>query len=158
MATPAENADLVAMYPNDQYDGRIREPGGPYGPPPIEPDRFPAEQVLRDLRTTRDPAAMARIVARYAALRAWILAADPETDPGFLAHARSAAFGYLRATPASWPGRPQLRRLVRAARSPAMVPVLLAAAETAAADGCANGADALRNAAWREAAGPPSLS
>jgi hypothetical protein len=158
MAPAAENANLVAMYPHDRNDGRIREPRGPYGSGPTEPDRYPAEQALRDLRTTSEPAAMARIVARYAALRAWILAADPETDAEFLAHARAAAYGYLRATPATWPGRPHLRRLVRAGRSPVMAPVLLAAAESASAEGCPHGAGALRDAAWREAAGPPSLS
>lgn len=151
MASPGPPADLWVMYRLDADSPTVRDNRAAYSPEAGGPERFPAELALRDLRFALKPGATCRILARYAALRACRLAWDRESDAAFLAHARATASGYLRRTPWSWPERTPLRRLLRARTWDETLPLLVAAAEDAEADGCRHGALALRSAAWDHA-------
>lgn len=158
MASASAGAIFPGMYNIGRTMAAVRDSGPSYGP---ARDAFPAEPVLDDLPTAADADATARILARYAALRHWLLAARGapavQTD-----HAGSAAAAHLRALPAS-AERALLLALTRAAGAagaglraggglPAAGPALLAAAAAEAERALEPaGAGALRAAA-REAA------
>jgi hypothetical protein len=114
-----------------------------------EPELFPAELVLRDLRTTPDSGAARRVLARYAVLRACLLAADPKAEPALVDHATVTARAYLRASPAGWRERGFLRRLLRVTMTRDAIPLLVRAADAADRDGYVHGGVALRSAARR---------
>jgi hypothetical protein len=124
----------------------IRDGGAGYTPGPVPSETYPAEGVLDDM-VGADPDAIPLILARYAALRAWIL--EREGAPTALVrHARSAARAHLAATPAEWPERVPLETLLRR-RSGGASAALLEAAKRARSAGHAAGARALRQAAQR---------
>lgn len=137
------------------------EPGG---------DRYPADEVLADLPTAGGGDATARVLARYAALRHWLLRA--EGAPAALTdHAAEAALAHLVAvarpsvegvepgSPEGWAEGEILKRLGEAPLSEAGG-LLAGAAREAAGVGDQAGAaaldaaarDAMRRAAGR---GPP---
>ncbi|MBW3553566.1 MAG: hypothetical protein KY466_08650 [Gemmatimonadetes bacterium] len=137
----------------------IRESAPPYGTPD-EPDRFPADEVLADLeRATGADAAVriTRILARYAALRHWVLRVG-NAPAAVTDHARRAARAYLSATldasmecglmraEAGWAEGALLLRMLDA-RPDRAGAVLAAAGAEAAAAGDDRGASALGRAA-----------
>lgn len=137
----------------------IRESAPPYGTPD-EPDRFPADEVLADLeRATGADAAVriARILARYAALRHWLLRVG-NAPAAVTGHAGRAARAYLAAaldpstgcgrtrTDGVWAEGALLLRMLDS-RPDRAGAVLAAAAAEAAAAGDDRGASALGRAA-----------
>lgn len=87
---------------------RVRDEPAAYGPHEVDADAFPAARVLQDLGRAPDRDAP-RILARYAALRSWLLR-DDLAEPEFLRHAVVAARAYLAAT-GEWPDADPLTRL-----------------------------------------------
>jgi hypothetical protein len=143
--------DLSAMYTFDRSNDEIRDPRAYYGPGAMEPEGFTAELVLRDLRVIDGPDAALRILARYAALRAWHLGAESDTSPEFLDHARAAAVAHLDAAPDEWPERETLRALLEPIPAHRSIALLTEAAEAAEAARHIDGALAARTAAWTAA-------
>jgi hypothetical protein len=92
-------------YP-EVREGQTHYPAG--GP---DPEEYPAEMVLRDLSAHGTPEAAPLILARYAALRAWLLGMEG-SPPEMLDHARAAARAHLDAAPDGWAEGGLLRRLV----------------------------------------------
>lgn len=154
MASGDPEPDLSAMYPIRRTDGWVHEPAPAYGSWP-DGDRYPADDVLEDLAAVgHGDAALrtARILARYAALREWLLRLHGAV-PALTRHAATAARAHLdmagSPTGEAWEEGVLLRRLGSA--GPAEAPGLLALAATEAARaGATAGAAALRGAA-REA-------
>ncbi|MDX1674658.1 MAG: hypothetical protein R3314_07690 [Longimicrobiales bacterium] len=70
---------------------RVRDRPAAYGPHEVDADPFPAARVLDDLAHA-DEAGIPQVLARYAALRAWLIRHD---DPGLVRHARQTARAYL---------------------------------------------------------------
>lgn len=129
---------------------KVRSPRARYGASPPEPDRYPAELVLRDLRRVGADAEVPLVLARYAVLRAWLLS-TAASDSGLVEHARLTADAHLDASPADWPEAALLRRLMA---SPGEEPweLLVEIAVAAEAAGHVDGALAARQAAWAAAA------
>lgn len=150
MASGELRADLPGMYGFRRAESSVREPAAPYGAWP-DPQGFPGEEVLADLVDAR-AGGMGRIVARYAALRCWLLR-HHGGDPDLTAHAADAARAHVEAVRVAeggaWPEGEILRRLERAGAAEAPGLLALAGAEAGRA-GDAAGAAALRKAA-REA-------
>lgn len=73
----------------------VRDEPASYGPHEVDDDAFPAARVLEDLARAADRDA-ARVIARYAALRDWLLRQE-SADPVLLRHSRGAARAYLAA-------------------------------------------------------------
>jgi hypothetical protein len=121
---------------------RVRDEPRAYGPHEVEGDAFPAAMVLHDLALATD-GDVPRILARYAALRCWLLR-DLPAEAGFVSHAERTARAYLSATP-DWPERAPLERLLEPE------PELAAARDAglaAAAGGHAEGAYAIYRAGY----------
>jgi hypothetical protein len=106
------------MYSIHDATRAVRDRGARYEGRFPEPERFPAELVLRDLRDARTPDDVSRVIARYAALRAWSLG-DAGCALPFLEHARAAAEAHLQAAAPDWPERLLLRRLIQSMPTPA---------------------------------------
>lgn len=130
----------------------IRDTAPPYGP--RDPDRFPADDVLADLRAADGALAalrIQRILARFAALRYWLLRLEG-APPSLTRHAADAARLHLAATAeeagggAAWPEGEVLGRLLDADLRTA-ASLLHAAGTEAAGAGDGAGAAALRSAA-----------
>jgi hypothetical protein len=152
MALTAGAADLWDMYRLNPSNREVREARSHYGPGSPEPERFPAELVLRDLGGAHGEAAAPLILARYVVLRAWLLA-ETGLESHFLAHARAAALAHLAAIPATCPEGPLLRRLVNGAMDADMAPgeateLLLGIATAAEEAGHIDSALAARTTAW----------
>jgi hypothetical protein len=145
MARRAQGADLGPMYTNLLHIGRVRDGTAAYRTDGAGPEPFPGERVLHDL--ARAPAEDAsRIVARYAALRAWIL---HDRGGPLATHARESAVAHLAAAPADWPEGEPLGRL---ARDPHGDPEsFIAIAELAESAGHREGAAAVLHAGYRSA-------
>lgn len=145
------------MYTNRRYTGSVRDGTPRYGEGPVPTELYPAARVLDDLGHATDPD-VPRILARYAALRAWLLGSGPAPTPESR-HAASAALQHLGALAPDWPERPLLERLLGAPGRGHAPQLLDRAATTAEAAGHGHGARALREAAhrarWRATGYPP---
>lgn len=150
----------------------MRDAAPAYGPEPGG-DRYPADEVLADLPTARSGDATARILARYAALRHWLLRV--EGAPAALTdHAAEAARAHLGAvarpsvegvepgSPEGWAEGEMLRRLGEAPLREAGRLLAEAAGEAAGVGDRAGAAaldaaarDAMRRAAGRDPLPPP---
>lgn len=119
----------------------VRDEPAAYGPHEVEGDAFPAAGVLEDLGRAPDPE-VPRILARYAALRSWLLRG--RADPVLSRHADTTARCYLAALP-DWPDTTYLTRLVDP--EPPLIAVQDAAVAAAAA-GHTEGAYALYQAGY----------
>jgi hypothetical protein len=148
MAFVGDPTDLVAMYRFNRLNREVRDPRAHYGPGAIEPEGFPAELVLRDLRGAGDPDATVRILARYAALRAWLLAASADTAPELLDHARACAAAHLSAPQEDWPEGALLHALIQPDQAERAAELLLETADAAETAGHIDSALAARTAAW----------
>ena len=96
------------MYSIRRDPGLVRDGGAPYGPGPSPSETFQAEGVLDDLvEVPADDVPL--VLARYAALRAWLLRSEAAAR-ALVRHARSAAWEHLRATPPDWSERAVERR------------------------------------------------
>lgn len=151
------------MYRFRGTGSRLSESAPPYRAGEDAP-RFPADEVLGDLeRATGEdaPVRIGRILARYAALRHWLLRASEAPEP-VTDHARRAARAHLAASLEPQTGMSQatggrpwaegvllLRTL--GSRPERAAATLALAAEEARAAGDHGGAGALRSAA-RQAA------
>lgn len=160
MASPAARADLSLMYGFRRTTTKVRDTAPRYGTQPRD-DRYPADDVLADLPTATDDLAIARILARYAALRHWLLrvggAPRALTD-----HAAEAARSHLDAAggpegepiATEWAEGETLRRLGEAPLHEAGG-LLAGAAREAARVGDRCGAGALDAAARDALRSPP---
>lgn len=150
MASRGASPDLSPMYGFRRSHASVREPAAPYGAWP-DPRCFPGEDVLADLEDAEAGAA-GRILARYAALRLWLLR-QHGADAAVGSHAAEAARAHLEAerigAGGEWVEGELLDRLGDAPAAEAPGILALAAAE-AGRVGDAAGAAALRRAA-REA-------
>lgn len=140
------------MYGFRSSPSIVRDPVPPYGAGSA--DRYPADDVLADLDRVTDGAAAGRILARYAALRLWLL--RQEGGPAEVTrHAEEAARAHVRtqlqAESGAWPEGDLLHRLLSAGDEEAAV-LLAAAGRAAASAGHRSGARALRRAARNAAA------
>jgi hypothetical protein len=154
MAFRSGAADLWPMYSFNASNRTVRDLRATYPDRAPDPERFPAELVLRDLCRSLPDGAVPLIVARYAALRAWLLrGAAPE--PAFREQARAAATAHLDAADRDWTEGRLLRRLLEPGRpgDPGAEPweLLAQVASAAEAAGHLDGALAARTAAWRAA-------
>ena len=140
MARRSAGRDLQHMYTTSTP--RVRDQPAAYGPHEVEGDEFPAARVLLDLTHASD-ADVPRILARYAALRSWLLRQDG-ADPTLVSHAAHTARAYLQAVE-DWPGTETLARL--ADPEPAL-DWARRAAEIAEEGGHVEGAYALLRAAY----------
>lgn len=155
MALPADRPDLRGMYEFRRTRASVRDPVPPYAAGPAA-ERFPADDVLTDLESAAGPDGprrAARILARYAALRHWLLRAGG-APAGLIEHAEEAARAHVAcsaraagdAVDLEWAEGELLLALLEAA--PARGPGLLReAAAEAERDGCGAGAAALTAAA-----------
>ena len=141
MAPPTPADDLDGMYTTAAP--RVRDRPASYGPHEVDGDAFPAARVLEDLARADEPG-VAHVLARYAALRAWLLRDD---DPGLLRHARRTARAYL-AHVAEWPDAHRLAGLTHGVLDPAEMRQAAASARRA---GHREGAFALLHATYLEA-------
>jgi hypothetical protein len=134
------------MYSIRRDPRGIRDGGARYGTRPVPAEPFEAAGVLDDLASAADEEVLL-ILARYAALRAWLLRRE-RAAPELVRHALSAAREHLAAAPAGWRERGPLRALLRGEN--AAVPARLEEAATLA-EGAGHlcGARALRHAAQR---------
>lgn len=148
MASQNIPADLSAMYTSNRFDGEVRDPRAHYGPGPMEPEAYPAELVLRDLRSAANPDRAVLVLARYAVLRAWLLGAETPVSPELRDHARAAAAAHLAATPSEWPERPLLESLLETDSAERATTLLIEAAEAAEKAGHIDGALGARTTAW----------
>lgn len=96
---PSQPAMAPARPPGNLQDmytttaPRVRDQPAAYGPHEVGAEPYPAATVLKDL--ARAPADhVPRILARYAALRCWLLR-DQAADPGLVRHAARTARAYL---------------------------------------------------------------
>ncbi|MFO7895065.1 MAG: hypothetical protein R6U63_15230 [Longimicrobiales bacterium] len=103
---------------------RVRDEPAAYGPHEVDDDEFPAARILEDLARSSDQE-VPRVLARYAALRSWLLR-EEDADPVLVRHAAQTARAYLAAVE-DWPEAGPLARLADA--EPALGPVHAAAAE-----------------------------
>lgn len=88
---------------------RVRDEPAAYGPHEVDGDEFPAARVLKDLAGAADED-IPRILARYAALRSWLLRRNA-AEVDLIEHAESTAHAYLAAVE-DWPEAESLARLV----------------------------------------------
>lgn len=137
------NADLEGMYTLSVP--RVRDEPAAYGPHEIDDDEFPAARVLEDLARSSDEE-VPRVLARYAALRSWILG-EEDADPILVGHAAQTARAYLAAVE-DWSEAEPLGHLADA--EPALGPVHAAAAAAREA-GHAESAYALLHAGYMAA-------
>ena len=121
---------------------RIRDRQAPYGPHEIDDEAFPAARVLDDLTRCAD-AHVPAILARYAALRSWLLR-DAGAAPELTDHADLNAGAYLAATKDG----PERRLLSRLAEPEPPLDSVRAAALAARASGHREGAYALLRAGY----------
>lgn len=151
MAFAAIADDLWAMYPLNRLNRTVRDTRAHYGAGSPAPEQFPAELVLRDLGSDDGEVGAPLILARYAALRAWMLA-GAAADPALLTHALAAAHAHVHTTPQDWPERALLARLLDGVGSDADASaVLLDIAAAAEGAGHIDSALAARTAAWTDA-------
>jgi hypothetical protein len=139
------------MYTIHASNGTVRDGRPPYAARTDEPERYPAERVLRDLSRARQAREVPAILARYAALRAWLLAAGPP-DPAERAlarHARLTASAHLDAASGPWAEGSLLQELIEPELAPGAGWALLGKIATAAERaGHFHGALAARQSAW----------
>lgn len=95
MAPQRRQGNLQDMYTT--IAPRIRDQPAAYGPHEVEGDAYPAAGVLDDLTGVQERD-IPRILARYAALRCWLLR-DARADPGLVRHAARTARAYLAVLP-----------------------------------------------------------
>lgn len=135
------------MYSYKRFLSGVRDEHAYYGGGHRPREAFAAAGVLDDLAVA--PAGeMELILARYAALRAWVLRAMG-AEAALTDHAVDAAWRHLAVAPAEWTERPALAALLDCA-APGTAPGLLeTAAESAAALGHRHGEAALREVAHR---------
>lgn len=156
------------MYTHRRYPTSVRSPAGRYGDLPFPAQGQPGAGALRDL-TVAPTAEIPLIVARYAALRAWILCHDRTRDACDAAdhaalrrHALSAAIEQLDATTGEWPELGMLRDAMADPRATRAARLMESAATAAEALGHAHGARALRESVhrtrWRSLRLPPPSS
>jgi hypothetical protein len=151
MASVASADDLGAMYPLNRLNPTVRDARAHYGAGGPAPEQFPAELVLRDLGGADGEIAAPLILARYAALRAWMLRGVPG-EPELLRHALAAAHAHLEAAPEDWPERALLARLLDRGHTDGDVSeLLLDVAAAAEGAGHIDSALAARTAAWTDA-------
>jgi hypothetical protein len=147
------------MYFHQRYTVSVRD-GAPRYPAPSPSDAFPAAGVLDDLRTVPVPD-LPLVLARYTALRSWLLRYG-DAAPALVGHAGSAADAHLDGLPPDGDARAGLDALLDARTTAEAVAALETAADAAEASGHAAGARTLRQAAhrarWGPALGPTSLS
>jgi hypothetical protein len=146
MAFPPGPAIFHSMYTLNTGTEMVRDSRAHYAPGAPDPERYPGEMVIRDLRRVRADWEVPIILARYAAIRAWLIGTEP-TDAGLADHARLTAHAYLDAVP-EWPEGPIIRRLL-APDAPSHSPweLLGEIAIAAEAAGHVDGALAARQAA-----------
>lgn len=149
------------MYTSRQYTTRVRDGTAPYEDGPFPAEEFAGAGVLRDL-SDAEASEMPLILARYAALRAWILRARGERGV-VAAHALTAAREHLLATDDEWAERELLAAALDAGSSAHALELLDAAAHAAAARGHDQGARAIRETVhralwWQGGFPPPSRS
>lgn len=136
---------------------RVRAAGAPYGDPAVPEEPFSGAAALWDLSGAPD-SDIPLILARYAALRAWVLHTGV-CGEGVAEHALSAARAHLTALAGDGPDGPE-GRLLDSALVAALEPVsdrafghalslLESAARCADGRGHSHGARALREAAHR---------
>jgi hypothetical protein len=113
MARRYRDGDLQVMHTTPAL--RIGEGHPAYGPHEADSDVFPGALALEDLRRASTEDAP-RILARYAALRSWLLR-EAAADPILVRHALDTARAYLAATD-PWPEAAPLRRLAEADAEP----------------------------------------
>jgi hypothetical protein len=94
MAHSETGTDLQNMFASDVP--RVRDGWASYGPHEVDDDEFPAARVLEDLARCSD-GAVPRVLARYAALRIWLLR-EEGADPVTVRHGVKAARAYLAVT------------------------------------------------------------
>lgn len=121
---------------------RVRDEPAAYGPHEVDDDEFPAARVLEDLARCSDQE-IPRVLARYAALRSWLLR-EEDADPILVGHAAQTARAYLAAVE-DWPEAEPLAHLAEA--EPALGPLHVAAAAAREA-GHAESAYALLHAGY----------
>jgi hypothetical protein len=154
MARKGRAHDLSRMYTFNISHPAVRDRRSRYHAGGPDPEQYHAEPVLRDLRNHATEEAAPLIVARYTALRAWLLGYD-HAEPALLEHARETAEAHLEATPPGWGEREMLRRLVSlptGAEEPCRL--LARVAEAAEATGHVAGAHAAWTAACAAALRP----
>lgn len=149
------------MYTNRQYTTTVRDGAVHYGEGTVPSEEFAGAGVLHDLSRAK-AAEMPLILARYAALRAWVLRSDGDRGP-VAAHALSAARQHLLGTDVEWGERDLLAAALAAGNGARALDLLDAAARAAAARGHEHGARAIREAVhrnrwWRGVLPPPSRS
>lgn len=138
------------MYTHRRYTISVRAGAARYGGRPIPSEDFPGAGVLDDLADAVD-ADIPLILARFAALRAWVLATDtpPDQEPDEVTrHALSAALEHLAATEDGWRENELLRGAVTGPRAESLK-LLAAAAAAAERIGHEHGGRALREAVHR---------
>lgn len=151
MASEAIADDLGAMYPLNRLDHTVRDARAHYSAGAPAPEQFPAELVLRDLGGAEGEIEAPLILARYAALRAWMLVGG-QSEPELLRHALAAAHAHLAAAPEDWPERALLARLLDRGHATGDAPALLLDVAVAAEEaGHIDSALAARTAAWTDA-------
>jgi hypothetical protein len=139
------------MYTFRIATSKVSDPRARYGARAPEPEEFPAEIVLRDLRRARDDDEVPVILARYAAFRAWLLG-TAASDSALVGHARVTAAAHLDAAPQEWPEGPLFRQLLDPpASGPTSWDLLIGIAGAAERAGHVDGALAARLGAWAEA-------
>ena len=130
------------MYPHTRYPGGVRDRRARYGEQP-DPGEHAPERVLRDLAGAPEEE-FGTIIARFAALRAWLLSAAG-APPAVIEHARSAAAEHIAAAGTRW----REGSLLSGLRGPDAEDRLVRAAAEAEAAGHVHGARALLGAAER---------
>lgn len=149
------------MYTTHQYTTAVHDGTARYGEGPLPAEEFAGAGALNDLsraETTDVPL----ILARYAALRAWLLATTGVGGP-VATHAMMAALEHLAATAEDGTEPDLLRAALAAGDGGPGLELLERAGRAAAARGHEHGAHALREAvrrtrAWKGRCPPPSPS
>lgn len=149
------------MYTNRQYTTCVHDGAARYDEGPVPAEEFAGAGVLRDL-SNAEASEMPLILARYAALRAWILRSHGERG-AVATHALTAAREHLLATADEWAERELLGAALDAGRSARALELLDDAAHAAAARGHHEGARAIRETVhrarwWQGGFPPPSRS
>lgn len=142
MAKRGARPDVQGMEPSPVP--RVREEPADYGPHEVDDDAFLAARVLDDLTRTPDEA-VPRVLARYAALRSWLLR-EARADPVLVGHGEAAARAYLAVTDG-----PEAEHLAELAEAEPAVTAFREAGAAASKAGHTEGAYALYHAGYQAA-------
>lgn len=135
------------MYTSRWTAEIVRDAAPSYGGDDGTGGAYAGEEILRDLADARDAAGAERVLARFAAFRAWLLRLEGQSSE-LTEHARAAAAAHLDAAPDDWPEAALLRRLLAIpVGGEETAAVLAAAAMESARSGEPEGARALMLAA-----------